>query len=71
MGSLRADTSEGEDACDLSLGHESLENLEPQSIYASQIGMESPLDFSPKALYQGIVMSEILTRPSERRARRF
>lgn len=71
MGSLHADTSEGEDACDLSLGHERTENIEPQSVYAEQIGMESPFDFSPKALYQGVVMSEILTRPSERRRSRF
>ena len=71
MGSLNADTSEGEDACDLELGHERLEEIEPESVYAAQIGTQSPLDFSPQALYKGVVMSEILTRPSQRRTCRF
>ena len=70
MGSLNADTSEGEDTCDQSLGHEGVLNHDSQSVYAAQIGTESPLDFSPKALYQGIVMSEILTRPAQCRRRR-
>lgn len=70
MGSLRADSSEGEDACDLSLGHERIPELIPESVYAGEIGAEPALDLTPRGIYQGVVMSEILIRPAQRMRRR-
>ena len=70
MGSLLADTSEGEDACDLELGHEREAVIIPESVYANEIGREPVLDLSARGIYQGVVMSEILTRPSQRMRRR-
>lgn len=70
MGSLGMDSSEGEDACDLQLGHEREYQPEPESVYANPIGSEPVLDFSARGLYQGVVMSEILARPDRRMRRR-
>ena len=67
MGSMAADTFEGEDACDPDLGHERFERNEEQSVYDGAIGSEPALNLNPRAIYQGFVMSEILKRPSERR----
>ena len=64
MGSLDADTSEGEDACDPSLGHERLERHADESVYAGEIGSNRGIELNPHAIYQGIVMSEILNRPA-------
>ena len=71
MGSLYADTSEGEDACDPLLGHERREPVDAESVYANEIGKEPVLDLSAKGLYQGVVMSEILARSQRRAVRRF
>lgn len=69
MGSLHETSTEGEDLCDPELEHSRPSPDAPDSVYAGEIGREPMLDFSAKGLYQGIVMSEILARPS-RRARR-
>lgn len=71
MGSMHADTSEGEDACDPALEHERAPAFEPESVYAGEIGGEPLLDLSAKGIYQGVVMSEILTMPARRGVRRF
>lgn len=71
MGSLNADTSEGEDACDPALEHERPSPISAQTVYDNEIGAEPLLDLSAKGLYQGLVMSEILRRPSERGHRRY
>ena len=71
MGSMHADTSEGEDACELILEHEREDRTEPESVYAGEIGKEPLLDLSAKGIYQGVVMSEILARPHRRAVRRF
>jgi len=63
-GSLSADSAEGEDLCDPSLGHEREIAADPRSVYAGEIGRESLVDTSPRGLIQGVVMSEILTRPT-------
>lgn len=70
MGSLHETSTEGEDLCDPTLAHERSTPVSPESVYAGEIGREPVLDFSPRGLYQGIVMSEILTRPAQR-ARRY
>lgn len=68
-GSLGGDSTEGEDICDPELGHdrERPRRPAPESVYANEIGKESMIDLRPQALLQGVVMSEILTRPSERK----
>lgn len=71
MGSLATDTAEGKDACDLSLGHEGDERNTEPCIYDGEIGSEPLFDLSPRSVYQGFVMSEILQRPTiGRRIRR-
>lgn len=65
MGSLQADTNEGECLCEPELSHRSPVRTEAGSVYENEIGREPLLDFSPEGLYQGIVMSEILARPSQ------
>jgi len=70
MGSLRADSSEGEDACDPALEHERKILPDPASVYAGEIGSEPVLDLSARGIYQGVVMSEILNRPVRRMRRR-
>lgn len=67
-GSLEMDSTEGEDLCDPSLGHEK-KMTDPQSVYAGEIGREPLLDTSPRGLLQGVIMSEILTRPTQRKYR--
>ena len=71
MGSMNADTAEGEDACDVVLAHECPERMDPESVYAGEIGREPAVDLSAKGIYQGVVMSEILARPQRRAMRRF
>jgi len=71
MGSMHADTSEGEDACDPLLAHERREFIDPESVYAAEIGREPLLDLSARGIFQGVVMSEILARPKKRSVRRF
>ncbi len=66
MGSLHETSAEGEDFCDPELEHRRFVASSEDSVYAGEIGREPMLDFSAKGLYQGIVMSEILTRPSRR-----
>lgn len=66
MGSLHQTSTEGEDFCDPELEHSRPSPDAPDSVYAEEIGREPMLDFSAKGLYQGVVMSEILTRPSRR-----
>lgn len=68
-GSLNADSAEGEDLCDPSLGHEREISADPQSVYAGEIGREPLVDTSPRGLIQGVIMSEILTRPAHRKYR--
>ena len=70
MGSLLADTSEGEDACEQDLGHERETVIAPESVYANEIGSEPVLDLSARGIYQGVVRSEMLTRPAQRMRRR-
>lgn len=70
MGSMLVDSDEGEDACDPTLAHDRPERVDPHSVYAGEIGAEHRLDFSPEGLWQGVVMSEILTRPAERQRRK-
>lgn len=65
-GSMHVETTEGKDLCDPSLEHDR-ETPDPQSVYANEIGREPMLDFSAKGIYQGVVMSEILKRPADRR----
>ncbi len=67
MGSLLMDSDEGKDLCDPSLEHDRPERADPESVYAGEIGTKSVLYLSPAGLYQGIVMSEILARPAQRR----
>ena len=66
-GSMDAHSSEGEDLCDPDLGHEREIILDSQSVYASEIGREPLVDLSAKGLLQGVIMSEILTRPTQRK----
>ena len=69
-GSMETSSDEGEDLCDPTLGHErERAPMDPASVYAHPIGEEAALDFSAQGLVQGVIMSEILKRPSERRYR--
>ena len=63
-GSLGFETTEGVDLCDPELGHAREVSGDPESVYAGEIGKEPILDTSPRALVQGVVMSEILARPA-------
>lgn len=65
-GSLGATSTEGRDTCDPSLGHERRQPVEPAAdAYALDEGPVPELD--AQTLIQGIVMSEILKRPYERK----
>ena len=66
-GSMEAVATEGMDFCDPSLEHVRTEEAEPESVYANEIGKQPVLDFSPRGIYQGVAMSEILARPARRR----
>ena len=64
-GSLGAVSAEGRETCDPSLGHER-RSVEPaDDAYALDEGLVPELD--AQTLIQGIVMSEILKRPYERK----
>ena len=69
MGSMLVDSSEGEDACDPSLEHERMQHAADPVIQLEEIGREPVLDLSSRGIWQGVVMNEILTRPSERMRR--
>ena len=71
-GSLGVESHEGKDTCDPTLGHDRPEEImEPESVYAGEIGREQPLlDFSSRGVLQGVVMSEVLARPAQRLYRR-
>ena len=65
-GSLGAVSAEGRDTCDPSLGHERRRPADPaDDAYALDEGLVPELD--AQTLIQGIVMSEILKRPYERK----
>ena len=67
-GSLGGGSTEGIDTCDPSLEHDRWQPA-ADSVYADEIGGEPLIDISPRAVMNGIVMSEILTRPAQRRRR--
>lgn len=69
-GSMRYDSTEGECVCEPELEHRREAVREPESVYEGEIGREPIVDFSAKGILQGVVMSEILTRPSQRKRRR-
>ena len=69
-GSMETSSDEGEDLCDPALEHDRPERTDPHSVYANEIGAQHRLDFSPEGLWQGVVMSEILTRPADRQRRK-
>ena len=66
-GSLMAESTEGECLCDPILEHTAPTAPAPESVYAGEIGKEPSLDFSARGIVQGLVMGEILTRPTQRR----
>ncbi len=67
VGSLHQTSSEGEDLCEPSLNHDRpVLDVEEGSVYENEIGGGRKLDFSPQGMYQGVVMSEILSRPAQR-----
>ena len=68
-GSLGYGTKEGMDTCDPTLGHERLwENwTQEEDEPVREAAPNAPLIFTEKALWQGVVMSEILARPSQRK----
>lgn len=68
-GSMQVESTEGECICDPELEHERKTVPEPESVYAGEIGREPLVDFSSHGVLQGIVMSEILTRPCQRTRR--
>lgn len=66
-GSLGGGSMEGEDTCDPGLEHDRPNRSEPGSVYENEIGSVPLIDFQPQAILQGVVMSEVLSRPGERR----
>lgn len=69
-GSMQVESTEGECICDPELEHEREAKPEPANVYAGEIGREPLVDFSPRGMMQGFIMSEILTRPVLRAKRR-
>lgn len=65
-GSLGGGSTEGVDTCDPELEHGVRWQPEADSVYAGEIGGEPLIDLSPRAMMQGVVMSEILARPARR-----
>ena len=68
-GSMETESTEGECICDPELEHEREAMPPPESVYAGEIGKEPLVDFSAHGILQGIVMSEILKRPSRHTGR--
>ena len=68
-GSLGGSSGEGRDTCDPTLGHDREGAYQLGGLRADEAGgqPELKLGFDSPALLQGIVMSEILTRPSQRK----
>lgn len=61
-------SAEGEDACDPALGHGvAAASSSLDAIYAENPGPASAYDWNRQNLVQAVVMSEILTRPSQRK----
>ncbi|MEA5016644.1 MAG: hypothetical protein VB099_18990 [Candidatus Limiplasma sp.] len=60
---------EGMDTCDPSLGHGRAFawGAEAETVSASSAAGRLPLSFTPDSLMQGVIMSEILARPSQRK----
>ncbi len=69
-GSMQTESTEGECICEPELEHGRKAEPESESVYASEIGREPLVDFSSRGILQGVVMSEILTRPAQRAGRR-
>lgn len=69
VGSLNVDSNEGEDLCDPSLEHERDVRYETDSVYAGEIGDRPSVSFDPRAIVQGVVMSEVLSAPRSMRRR--
>lgn len=67
QGSLGGGSTEGEDVCDPTLEHARPNRDELESVYAEEIGAEPLMDFSAKAILQGVVMSEVFARPGQRK----
>lgn len=69
-GSMQNASDEGECLCVPELEHERETVIADESVYRGEIGQETLVDCSAKGLMQGVVMSEILTRPVQRIRRR-
>lgn len=67
IGSLGVASEEGVDVCDPSLEHGRLAGPVSGGVYEGELGGAPLVDFHARAMMQGIVMSEILTRPSQRK----
>lgn len=66
-GSLGASSTEGVDLCDPMLQHARVRKPVADGVYADEIGGVPLVDTSARGILQGVVMSEILTRPSQRK----
>ena len=66
-GSLGASSMEGRDTCDPSLGHDRPRAEGAASVYAREVDGAPLIAASPNAVLRGIVMSEVLTRPAQRK----
>lgn len=66
-GSLGGGSTEGQDICDPSLGHDDGILVADENDVYAPAAESSNAQWSGKAILQGVVMSEILTRPSERK----
>lgn len=68
-GSLGGGSTEGLDTCDPALEHGNRRQMAAEGVYEGEIGGEPLIDLTPRAMIQGIVTSEILTRPAQRMRR--
>lgn len=62
-----ASSQEGEDTCDPSLSHAAPSAYGANGVYADAIGAEPMPAWDGRSLLRGVIMSEILTRPAQRK----
>ena len=69
VGSLNVDSDEGRDLCDPELGHAHEEEFTVQALPDEPNPYEETpvLSWDSRAIVQGVVMNEILTRPDQRK----
>lgn len=68
-GSLGVSSTEGMDLCDSTLNHDRIIVEEPEAEFLNEYEGSAllPFPFTADAVMQGVIMSEVLTRPAQRK----